>query len=346
MKSQPQRPFETKTFRMELKGLSDEGTFEGYLSVFGNKDCYGDIVEPGAFARTLKNKAESGKRFPILWQHDYYEPIGVFTEMIEDQKGLYVKGQLTMTVKRAEDAYALLKDGALDGLSIGYDVVKKEFKDGCRRLKEVKLYEGSLVTFPANDQATVLAVKQGGAADWITKAVQAFSGKAVDFNEALADVQDRRALWRLHCDIEDAWYDAQWDALYESGISAEERLSLLSTICDQYCVAYLAWARAYLKLPTLDETEERSEAQAYAQKRLPSALKQNLISLHTFIQPLLAENEGNADSADSHSDSPPDSDGPGAKAGENPANPADSDLHSADGLTELFRSIRNQFAHG
>ena len=148
---------ERKTFKLSVDQFDEQlGTFEGYASVFGNIDEQGDIVDKGAFAKTIQ---ENGK-VPLIWQHKPQEPIGVALSLIEDSRGLKMQGQLNLDVMRGKEAYSLLKQGAIRGLSIGYDVVKKTADNGVRRLKEVRLWEISLVTFPANTQAVVVSVKE------------------------------------------------------------------------------------------------------------------------------------------------------------------------------------------
>src|ERR1700754_5362483 len=106
---------------LEVKALGDDGTFEGYGSIFKNVDSYGEVVEPGAFTASLVDARQKGRSIKMLWQHDPSQPIGVWGEMAEDSKGLYVKGRLLKDkVPQATAAYELLKEGALDGLSIGY----------------------------------------------------------------------------------------------------------------------------------------------------------------------------------------------------------------------------------
>lgn len=138
-----------------MKELKEDGTFEGYLAVFGNVDLQGDRIEKGAFGDSLKSK----KQFPLLWQHDPGSPIGVF-KAIEDDYGLKIDSSLNLETIRGKEAYALLKQGALSGLSIGFETVKYRWDEGeIRVLEKVKLWEGSLVTFPANPKATVTSVK-------------------------------------------------------------------------------------------------------------------------------------------------------------------------------------------
>jgi uncharacterized protein len=134
--------YDTLDFKFELKSLDDEGALEGYAAVFGNLDYDGDVIEPGAFTKTIK---ETGGQVPILYQHDRYEPIGVSTHLEQDRHGLKVKGQLNMDVQRARETRALLNQGAMQGLSIGYKTVKKVFKSGARHLQELGLKEFSPV---------------------------------------------------------------------------------------------------------------------------------------------------------------------------------------------------------
>ena len=148
----------TKNLTLEIKAVDDQGTFEGHGSVFGVVDSYGDVVVKGAFVKTL---AERGNKIKMLWQHDTNEVIGVFEHMYEDDYGLKVRGKLALGTQRGKEAYELIKMGALEGLSIGYSTIQDEYdpKKGIRYLKEVKLYEISLVTFPANEEANVSKVK-------------------------------------------------------------------------------------------------------------------------------------------------------------------------------------------
>ena len=139
----------------------DYGTFEGYGSVFGNKDLGNDVIERGAFIKSLKRRKPQNVK--LLYQHKSDMPIGVFDEIREDDHGLVVKGRLALKTQAGAEAYELLKMGALDGLSIGFRVNPKEVsydKRGNKRIiKEVDLMEVSLVTFPMNPQATVRSVK-------------------------------------------------------------------------------------------------------------------------------------------------------------------------------------------
>lgn len=146
-------------FDFEVKTEDDARTIEGWASVFDNVDAGKDIIVAGAFARTLA-KRKAGDKIPMLWQHNTGEPIGVWHDMKEIDKGLYAKGEIFDTM-RGLDAYKLVKGGAVKGLSIGYAPKQFEIdqKKGVRKLMEVELYETSLVTFPMNDKAQVTRIK-------------------------------------------------------------------------------------------------------------------------------------------------------------------------------------------
>lgn len=146
---------------LELKALGEDGTITGYGAVFGNKDSYGDVILKGAFKRSLADHRRNKSRPKMFWQHDPSQPIGSWTELVEDSKGLLVTGQLNMDVQRGREAYALLKAGDIDGLSIGYRVVKasEDETEQVLLLKELSLVEVSVVSQPANPLATVSAVK-------------------------------------------------------------------------------------------------------------------------------------------------------------------------------------------
>ena len=143
---------------LQLKELEENGIFAGYASVFGVVDSQNDIVLRGAFADSLQGRVGDIK---LLWQHDMREPIGMIEELREDEQGLYLKGRLLMELSRAREAYALLKSGAVKGLSIGYSPRRYRIDpdSGIRALAAVDLWEVSLVTFPANEAAFVTVVK-------------------------------------------------------------------------------------------------------------------------------------------------------------------------------------------
>ncbi len=166
----------TADFKFQLKKVSDDGTFEGYAAVFDNVDYGGDIIAPGAFAETIAEIEKSGRKLVMLWQHNADQPIGVFDKVVEDSKGLFVQGRLLLEVEKAAEALALLKGGAISGLSIGYgcDVYEMDTETWVRTLKQVSLWEVSLVTFPMNDEARVDAVKKRIASGDLPESIKDF----------------------------------------------------------------------------------------------------------------------------------------------------------------------------
>lgn len=152
----------TKAVALELRAAGEDGTIEGYGSVFGVVDDWDDVVAKGAFTASLAEHKAAGTMPALLWQHEPDEPIGVWTEMVEDDKGLRVKGKLCLDTSRGKEAYALLKMGAINGLSIGFCTVPGTSRyndDGVRVVTQVDLWEVSLVTFQANKAATVTNIK-------------------------------------------------------------------------------------------------------------------------------------------------------------------------------------------
>jgi Escherichia/Staphylococcus phage prohead protease len=132
--------------------------FEGYASLFGVPDGAGDVVAPGAFARSLRRRPPWQVR--MLYQHSAHEPLGVWETIREDARGLYVRGRLTLDVTRAREVRSLIRDGALNGLSIGYRTVRaaRDATTGLRTLQEIELWEISVVTFPLLAGSTVTAI--------------------------------------------------------------------------------------------------------------------------------------------------------------------------------------------
>ena len=150
---------ELKFTRLDLKRVEPDGAFEGYASLFNREDLGHDVVLPGAFRDSLRQRGASGIK--MLFQHDPSEPIGVWVALQEDARGLYVRGRLTLDVARAREVLSLMRAGALDGLSIGFRAVagRRDAKTGIRRLSKVDLWEISVVTFPLLPEARIAHVK-------------------------------------------------------------------------------------------------------------------------------------------------------------------------------------------
>jgi hypothetical protein len=148
-------------FGFEIKAVNEDGTVEGYGSVFGVKDSYADVIQKGAFIKSITEHRQAKTMPAMLWQHDSSQPIGIWTDMAEDANGLKLSGKLAMETVKGKEAHALLKMGAINGLSIGFMTKQSNYdeKAEIRTLTEVELWEVSLVTFPANTKARVTQVK-------------------------------------------------------------------------------------------------------------------------------------------------------------------------------------------
>jgi len=167
---------------------SENPGFTGHTSVFGNVDAYGTVVKEGAFTKTLQ---ERGTRIPILWQHDSDEPIGKPTVLKEDETGLFVDASIVEATRRGAEAMALLREEVPLGLSIGFETIKSrayeeadeawidwstapswakdpEMREWVRIIEEVRLWEFSVVTFPANEQVSFDDIRSAAHLNLIT----------------------------------------------------------------------------------------------------------------------------------------------------------------------------------
>ena len=151
---------EIKRAAAMLSDVTPEGTFEGYASLFGVADLGRDVVLAGAFADSLRARGASGVK--LLWQREAGQPIGHWESLAEDARGLKVKGRLNLDVARAREVLSLMREGAVDGLSIGFRTERAttDKKTGLRSLAKIDLWEISVVTFPMLPQARVSAVKR------------------------------------------------------------------------------------------------------------------------------------------------------------------------------------------
>jgi HK97 family phage prohead protease len=157
---------ETGLLDLELKeaSLSSEGVFEGILASYNSVDQGGDTIEPGAFTKTLQ---ERGSKVPLLWQHKADMPIGDLF-LVDTPTALRAQGKLQLADPLAQKAYLYARAGTVKGLSIGYEPIKNDYRGQIRVLKEIKLYEGSLVTFPMDETAVLLSIKS-----WLEPLIEA-----------------------------------------------------------------------------------------------------------------------------------------------------------------------------
>lgn len=173
----------TLNLPLQIRSLNtNSGVFEGYASVFDNVDSFGTAVVKGAFINTIKRWKEKNKFPPLLWQHQTNEPVGIFTEITEDDYGLKVTGKLLIDDDPlAKRAYAHLKAGSINGLSIGFHIIDIEHNSSLdiEIIREVELLEISLVTFPSNEMATVTSLR--------TRLSQGETPKPKELEKALRD---------------------------------------------------------------------------------------------------------------------------------------------------------------
>lgn len=196
---------EKKNFHFEIKELEDAGRIIGYGSTFeGSPDSYGDVIAPGAYAASLTEHRRNGTKPKMLYQHDARQPVGIWNDVVEDGKGLRVEGQLNLDKVLGQEVYSDLKMGVLDGLSIGFETLQAEAhpkKPGVRRLTEIRLWEVSIVTFPANQSAFITDVKSAGDAekwirfaDWCKRVADGDDWRPSEFDDLLRDAEVAKKL--------------------------------------------------------------------------------------------------------------------------------------------------------
>lgn len=173
---------EKKNATLEIKSIDSYGKFCGYASVFNVKDSYNDIVMPLAFKKTLQKKNVK-KDIKLLWQHSQDKPIGYFDVIKEDPIGLYVEGRIMLDIQQGMEAYNLIKAKSVSGLSIGYMVKSADYdkKDNTRLLKEVDLFEISVVTFPANEYSNITYCKSRSVEESIIKKLEMLDNFLKDY---------------------------------------------------------------------------------------------------------------------------------------------------------------------
>lgn len=268
-------------FRFNIKDITETGTFEGLLSPFGNVDEGGDVVEPGAFTKTLQDQ---GPKRPLLWQHRPDLPIGELT-LEERSEGLWAKGSLLMELQLAKDAHLLMKRGVVTGMSMGFRSVKDFIEKGVRHLKEVKLYEGSVVTFPMNDLARVMAVKRAQKAE-----------QKGDFNEELNDIQVLQSMTQM----QDALWAAISSVIWQREAERAGKVKMATTIIEQFAESFTDFFPQYLDVlearwgPMENWSQEEIEKKAgavlsAANKTLISSALGKIKTGHDDLRALVAE---------------------------------------------------------
>ena len=210
--------------RMAIKAIGPDGSFEGALAVYNNLDLGGDLIEPGAFTKTIK---EHGDEVPLLWQHKADTPIGMLT-LIDGPDALKVKGRLLMELPAAKTAYLLIKARIVKGLSIGYDTLKDAVEGTTRRLKELRLWEGSIVTFPMNEMAQISSVKA-------RKELKA------DFTTEYAEIQLQDSMYQMWIALRYALTSIPW-----ADMERDEKIAASAASIEQFTAVYMEFIPAYL----------------------------------------------------------------------------------------------------
>lgn len=262
-----------KQFReLQVKTIAPDGSFDGILAVYNNVDLGGDSILPGAFTKTIR---EHGNEVPMLWQHDTKEPIGTLT-LTDSQDALLVKGQLLMELPMAQKAYALLKAQIIKGLSIGYDTIKKDTEAGVRKLKEIRLWEGSVVTFPMNQLAMVTAIKS-------------LLEKKDDFNTELAEIQLRDGGYQIMNALGNALYSLPWQSM-----SKEDKVAAGDVTCDQFKEAFMAWLGLYIDYLT----EQYGDFQTMSAEEIETKQQKSGRAISAANMKILKEAHGHVKSLD------------------------------------------------
>jgi len=206
----------------EIRAVGDDGVFEGYLTVWGVTDDYNSQFQKGAFKKTIQ---ERGSKVKIFYDHTHL--IGSSLELREDDHGLFGKGKLNMNVEKAQEAFAFMKDGTLEGLSFGFRTIKDQFVNGVKQIKEVQLYEFGPVVFPASEAALITDVR------------------AQDFNETLDDDELRRKRRALHDALSNTLDDIWWAEDTDSSNIAGKIDLRISDFHGAYLEFVTMWVEKY-----------------------------------------------------------------------------------------------------
>jgi len=218
---------ERRALQCEFRAGEGEGVIEGYVTTWGTVDDYNSTFQRGAFAKTLQ---ERGKKVRILWNHEE-TPIGVPIEIREDEKGLFARIQLVMSVRRAREVFDLIQAGAIDSFSFGFRSIKDAWLDGVRQIKEVALFEISPVIFPANESAQITGVRS------MDKEYRA---------EDFAASYQHNEMPRRHRVLMDALEDTVTDIFWNTTPAGEGFEEKMSDALDKFGAAYRQYAAEYV----------------------------------------------------------------------------------------------------
>ena len=231
---------------IEIKSAegAEPGTFEGLLSTYGRVDQGNDSVEPGAYTKTIHDNKGT---IPILWNHDSNQPIGL-AEISDSSEGLWMKGKLFIDkIPKAAEVSALINGGVTKGLSIGFKPMQKEFKDGVRLLKEIKLFEGSVVLWPMDPHAQIVSSKS-------------MDDGAGDFTEELDEVMTARsgciALQVLQDCLTSAWWNVGYIGWGGNGPDTPTLVNYSAAVIDQFKTQFLDSMAKYGSMMSNEEVDD------------------------------------------------------------------------------------------
>lgn len=203
----------------ELRGVEEDGTFEGYLTVWDTVDDYNSTFTRGSFNKTIQ---ERGSQVKVMYDHEHL--VGSSIELREDDHGVYGKGKLNLAVDKAAEAYEFMKDGTLDKLSFGFRTIKEGFSNGVRQIKEVQLYEFGPVVFPANEAADITSVR------------------SQDFTESLTEEQLQEETYALR----NALYTTLSDIWWSQDTDIDNVIGKLDGALADFHASYLDYARRWV----------------------------------------------------------------------------------------------------
>lgn len=309
---------QTKDFKLELKSVNDDGTFDGFLSVYDVVDLGNDTADKGCFTKTIQ---ENRGLLPLCHNHDVDKDMGLL-HLGDSDHGLSVRGEMFIEESAlARERHAMAKRyhaaGRPVGLSIGYKAIKSVMEKGIRHLKEVRLYEGSMTLWPMLPVAQITSIKAEGKSDFLT-----------ELDEAQTRAMRYMMLDALSCSL--------CDALYELTMSAEDKIQASSDSIDQFKSAYMEFLPKLLTLMGEMQAMEMASAKAYDIKagRMLSAMNRTMIQeAITKLQALLDAADGTSteEAAD-----------PAPAAAETKSEPEGNALHSW--LSESLAAFESQLA--
>ena len=241
------KTIETRTLG-ELRAVDgDEGIIEGYIAVWDTVDSYDSSFKRGSFSKTIQERADKVK---VYYNHDHL--IGKSLTIKEDDHGVHVRGQLTLTVQKAADVMEFIRDETLSGLSFGFQVIKEAYHEGIRQIQEVRLFEYGPVDFPANDAAQITGHR--------AERIIAGEDRATDFTETLTAHDLAGRGWDLLGALDNTLQDIWWG----DDSRPDDVVNLVDAAIAEFHAAYLEWSAAYIARFWSDESRSVPNANALA----------------------------------------------------------------------------------